>query len=64
MTFALNCISTAQKGTILEQLTQIYIVAHLWKEEILSFSTLYHSNKSNTLSNLKSCDHSSTTNQC
>ena len=37
-----------QQLIIPEQLNQSYIVAHRWKEEILSFPTICHSSKSVT----------------
>ena len=40
--------SCVQQLIIPEQLNQIYIVAHRWKEEILSFPTMCHSSKSVT----------------
>ena len=40
--------SCVQQFIIPEQLNQIYIVAHRWKEEILSFLTMCHSSKSVT----------------
>ena len=40
--------SCVQQLIIPERLNQIYIVAHRWKEEILSFPTMCHSSKSVT----------------
>ena len=40
--------SCVQQLIIAEQLNQIYIVAHRWKEEIFSFLTMCHSSKSVT----------------
>ena len=40
--------SCVQQFIIPEKLKQIYIVAHRWKEEILSFPTMCHSSKSVT----------------
>ena len=45
--------SCVQQLIILERLNQIYIVAHRWKEEILSFPKMYHTSKSVTSINLK-----------
>ena len=41
--------SCVRQLIIPEQLNQIYIVAHRWTEEILSFPTMCHSSKSVTL---------------
>ena len=41
--------SCVQQLIIPEQLNQIYIVAHRWTEEILSFPMMCHSSKSVTL---------------
>ena len=38
--------SCVQQRIIPEQLNQIYIAAHRWKEEILSFPMMYHTSKS------------------
>ena len=40
--------SCVQQLIIPERLNQIYVVAHRWKEEILSFPTMCHSCKSVT----------------
>ena len=40
--------SSVQQRIIPERLNQIYIVAHRWKEEILSFPTMYHTSESVT----------------
>ena len=54
--------SCVQQLIIPERLNQIYIVAHRWKEEILSFPTMCHSSKSVTCIKFKgsSYDRSST----
>ena len=54
--------SCVQQLIIPERLNQIYIVAHRWKEEILSFPTMCHSSKSVTCIKFKglSYDGSST----
>ena len=54
--------SCVQQLLIPERLNQIYIVAHRWKEEILSFPTICHSIKSVTCIKFKgsSYDRSST----
>ena len=54
--------SCVQQLIIPEWLNQIYIVAHHWKEEILSFPTMYHSCESVTCIKFKgsSYDRSST----
>ena len=41
-----NSASCVQQLIIPERLSQIYIVAHCWKEKILSFPTMCHSSKS------------------
>ena len=46
--------SCVQQLIVPERLNQIYIVAHRWKEEILSFPTICHANKSVTCIKLKS----------
>ena len=45
--------SYVQQLIIPERLNQIYIVAHHWKEEILSFPTMCHSSKSVTFIKFK-----------
>ena len=40
--------SCVQQLIISERLNQIYIAAHRWKEEILSFPMMYHTSKSVT----------------
>ena len=45
--------SCVQQLIVPERLNQIYIVAHRWKEEILSFPTVCHLNKSVTCIKLK-----------
>ena len=45
--------SCVQQLIIPERLNQIYIVAHRWKEEILSFPTVCHTSKSVTCSKFK-----------
>ena len=40
--------SCVQQRIISERLNQIYITAHRWKEEILSFPMMYHTSKSVT----------------
>ena len=54
--------SCVQQLIIPEWLNQIYILAHRWKEEILSFPTMCHSSKSVTCIKFKgsSYDRSST----
>ena len=57
-----NSASCVQQCIIPEQLNQIYITAHHWKEEILSFPMMCHSSKSVTEMKFKgsSYDQSST----
>ena len=43
-----GCAFNTQRCIILERLNQIFIVAHFWKEEILSFSAMCHFSKSTT----------------
>ena len=46
--------SCVQQLIIPQRLNQIYVVAHRWKEEILSFPAMCHSSKSVTcITNLK-----------
>ena len=45
--------SCVQQLIIPERLNQIYIVAHRWKEKILSFPTMCHSINLSPVSNLK-----------
>ena len=45
--------SCVQQLIIPERLNQIYIVAHRWKEEILSFPAMCHSSKSVTCMKFK-----------
>ena len=54
--------SCVQQLIIPERLNQIYLVAHRWKEDILSFSRMCHSSKSVTCIKFKrsSYYHSST----
>ena len=40
--------SCVQQRIISERLNQIFIAAHRWKEEILSFPMMYHTSKSVT----------------
>ena len=57
--------SCVQQHIISERLNQIYIAAHRWKEEILSFPVMYHTSKFVTCINFKgsSYDRSSTCEQ-
>ena len=45
--------SSVQQGIIPERLNQIYIVPHRWKEEILSFLTMYHTSERSLISNFR-----------
>ena len=44
----LSSASCVQQCIIPQQLNQINVVAHRWKEEILNFSMMYHTSKSVT----------------
>ena len=48
---------------LLPRFDQMYIAAHRWKEEILSFPTMYHTSKCVTCFKLKGYDRSSTCEQ-
>ena len=60
-----SSVSCVQQRIIPERLNQIYIAVQRWKEEILSFSKMYHISKSVTCIKFKgpSYDRSSTCEQ-